>query len=352
MPLNFGICMKVSWMAAVSMALALFSGLGCSKSGRGGSSAKKDGKITGSPSDPPVTFTAQWNPSNRYVFRSEMSISSELPRQGRPKPEPQESTLGMDYVITVSNVASNGARRLVLEITSVQFEARMRDTPMISFDSLNKVVGTDGNIMAERLEKIVGSKITFSVSASNKISNVKGINEVMNTLTSGGNPRAEPLVRRLFTPQYLRHLIDLIVLPSDPVRIGQTWTGQVGVNPGPLTGSLDADVTYTFRGWQRHDDRKCAVIEFAGLVKSAGRSNPPKSAISSKIEKGEITGKSWFDSELGMVVESVSDQSVTTSGTIKWRRAATNSPPQSFTSQVRQHTSVKLTDVEAIKPPS
>src|SRR5436190_21952033 len=115
--------MKVSWMPAVTMALimALIAGFGCSKSGRGGGWTKKDGKITGSASDPPVMFQAQWGLSNRYLFRSEMTISSQLPRQGRAKPEPQESTLGLDYVITVANVASNGNQTLVLEISSVQF---------------------------------------------------------------------------------------------------------------------------------------------------------------------------------------------------------------------------------------
>jgi hypothetical protein len=227
----------------------------------------------------------------------------------------------------------------------------MRQTPLISYDSLNKVVGTDGNVMAERLEKIIGSKITFQVSSSNKISNVKGIPEIMNTLYGGGNPRAETLVRRLFTPAFLRHLIDLIVLPSDPVRINDTWPGQVAVNSGPLTGALTADVTYTFRGWQVHDDRKCALLEFKGTVKSARGSSSSKS-ITSNIEKGEITGKSWFDPELGMVIESISDQAVTSKGSIKWKRAATNAPPQNFTSEARQHTNIKLIDVEAVKPAS
>jgi hypothetical protein len=281
-----------------------------------------------------------------------MTISTQLPRQGRPKPDPQESTLGLDYAIYVPNIRSNGNRTLELEITSVQFESMMRDTVLISYDSLNKVAGNDGNAMAERLEKIVGSKITFNVSPSNKISNVKGINEIMNTLYGGGNPRAETLVRRLFTPQFLRHLIDVIVLPSDPLRINGTWPGQVTVNSGPLTGPLTADVTYTFRGWQIRNQRKCALFEFKGTVKSGRGAAGASKSVTSNIEKGEITGKTWFDPELGMMVESVSDQSVTTKGSIKFRKAPTNAPPQEFTSESRQHSSVKLIEVETPKPSS
>src|SRR5436305_1060281 len=249
--------------ALLAVALARITGWGCQRSGTG----SHDGRITGSHSDPPVTFQAEWSPSNRYVFHSEVTSSTEMPRQGVPKPVPQESTLGLDYVISVGNTRSNGFRALELEITSVQFDASMGSTMLIGYDSLNKVIGTDGSPMAERLEQIIGSKITFQVSASNRLSNVKGITEITHKLYGGGNARAQAFVRRLFTPQYLRHLIDLTFVPSDPVRVNDKWPGQMTLNPGALIGSLTADVTYTFRGWQVHDQRKCALVEFSGAVK-------------------------------------------------------------------------------------
>ena len=265
---------------------------------------------------------------------------------------PQDSTLGLDYVISVGNVRSNGLRTLVMEITSVQFDASLSGTTLISYDSMNKVIGTDGNPMAERLEQIIGSKITFQVSASNRISNVKGITEITDRLYSGGNARAQSFVRKLFTPQYLRHLIDLTFVPSDPVRINDKWPGQMTLNPGALIGNLTADVTYTFRGWQVHDQRKCALVDFSGTVKARPAPGNSKN-VSSTFENGSINGKSWFDPELGMVVESLSDQTATSKGTIRWRRAVnTNAPTQSYTSTLHQHTSIKLLDVEVAKPSS
>src|SRR4051812_10727743 len=251
---EFGVTMKRTPILAGLLASIVAIGLvvGCSKSGVR-ADGRKDGKITGSPSDPAVAFAASWAPSNRYVFRSEITTFAEVPRQGQAKPVPQDSTLGLDYVITVSNINSNGNKSLELEITSVQFDSMMGETVLINYDSMNKVVGTDGNAMAERFEKIIGGKVTFQLSASNKVSNVKGINEITNKLYTGGTARAQTLVRRLFTPQYLRQLIDLIVLPADPVRIKDSWSGQMALNSGPLIGGIAGDVTYTFRGWQEHD---------------------------------------------------------------------------------------------------
>jgi hypothetical protein len=343
--------MKSFWVAVASVAIgvALLGAAGCSKPHRSIDTAKNDGKVTGSPSDPPVVFQAQWGPSNRYVFHSEITTSTEMPRQGQARLAAQDSTLGLDYVVTVSNPRPNGSRNLELEINSVQFEATMGETPIISYDSLNKVVGTDDKVMAERLEKIVGSKISFQVSASNRVSNVRGINEITDKLYSGGSVPAQAYVRRLLNAQYLRHLVDLLALPADPVRVNATWPGQITLNAGPLSGALTADVTYSFRGWQNHNERKCALVDFSGTVKPRGPGAPSRS-ISSTVESGTLNGKSWFDPDLGMIIEHMTDHTATAKGSIRWRRATTNDPPQTFTSTLRQHTSVKLIDVEVAKP--
>src|ERR1043165_5292941 len=252
----------------LGIALAICFVQGCSKprSARGAGEAK----VTGSRSDPAVTFVAQWSPSNRYVFRSQITLSSDEPRPGVSKPVPQESTLGLDYVISVSNARSNGSRSLQLEITAVQFDYAMGDTAQISYDSLNRVVGTDGNPLAERLEQIIGNRILFQLSPSNKVMNVRGIPEITAKITAGGSARGQGALKKLLTPQHLRHLIDVTMLPSDPVRVDDTWPGQLAVNLGSLGGSVDADVTYTFRGWQQRGDRKCALVEFEGKMKGRG----------------------------------------------------------------------------------
>jgi len=333
----------------VGIALGFFFALGCSKSGsRGGAS---EGKVSGSRSDPAVTFIAQWSPSNRYVFHSQITATSDEPRPGVAKPVPQESTLGLDYAITVSNTRSNGSRSLQMEITAVQYDYTMGDTAQITYDSLNRVVGTDGNPLAERLEQIVGNRILFQLSPSNKVMNVRGIPEITAKINAGSAARGQGALRKLLTPQYLRHLIDVTMLPSDAVRVDDTWPGQLALNLGSLGGSVDADVTYRFKGWQQRGDRKCALVEFEGKMKGRGTNSPPaKGGVSASVEDGSLNGRTWFDPDLGMVVESTFDHSAVTKGTIKWRRAGTNAPPQSYTSILRQHSTVKLIELEPAKP--
>jgi len=332
---------------SLGVLLALLFTPGCSRSKPNSGPV---GRISGSRSDPPVAFVAQWGPSNRYIFHSEVSASSDEPRPGVSKPVPQESTLGLDYSITVSNTRSNGARSLQLEIMAVQFDSTLGDTTLISYDSGNRVVGTDGNQLAERLQQIVGNKIYFQLSPSNRVLNVRGINEITARINSGGSARGQAALRRLLSPQYLRHLIDVTVLPAEPVRIDDTWPGELSFNLGSLGGSVDADVTYKFRGWQQRNNHKCALVEFEGNMKPRGtNAPPPKGGVAGAVQNGSLNGRTWFDPDLGLVVESTFDHTAVTTGTIKWRRS-TNSTPQTYTSNLRHHSTIKLLDMEAIKP--
>ncbi len=242
-----------------------------------------------------------------------------------------------------------------MEITGVQFDSTMGDTTLIAYDSMNKVVGTDGNPLAERLEQIIGNRILFQLSPSNKVMNVRGIPEITAKINAGGSARGQGALKKLLTPQHLRHLIDVTMLPSDPVRVDDTWPGQLAVNLGSLGGSVDADVTYTFRGWQQRGDRKCALVEFEGKMKGRGTNAAPAragSGVSASLQDGNLNGRTWFDPELGLVVESTFDHSALTKGTIKWRRAGTNSTPQTYTSTLRQHSTVRLVELESPKPTS
>jgi len=332
------------------MAVAMICGTGCGKHGAG-TSAGSDGKIVGSPSDPPVTFVPKWEPSNRYLFHSQVTASSDEPRPGVSKPIPQGSSLGLDYAITVSDTRSNGSRSLQMELTGVQFECTQGDTSLIAYDSMNKVVGTDGNPLAERLETILGSKILFQLSPSNKVMNVRGINEITARVQAGGTARGQAALRRLLTPQYLRHLIDVTVLPVDPVRVNDSWPGQLAFNLGSLGGSVDADVTYRFRGWQQRGEHKCALVELEGTIKPRG-TNTSRGGIASSVESGTIKGKTWFNPEIGLVVESTMEESALSKGTIKFRRTGTNAAPQAYVSNLRQQATVKLMEMEQTKPTS
>ena len=97
------------------------------------------------------------------------------------------------------------------------------------------------------------------------------------------------------------------LLPDKPVSAGDAWSvSRQEVSP---IGLVKVDVKFTFKGWEQHGDRKCAHITGSGRIWS--QKDPANPNNSFEIKKGETSGDVWFDAELGMVVDSSSDQNLT-----------------------------------------
>src|SRR5687768_2087525 len=104
----------VSLIAACAISLT-----GCKPGNR---NAAKEPKISGSPSDAPVTIEPKWVSGQRYVMRMESSQSYELPNfgggrgGGQPTNNPPlESTFAQEYSLIVTN-AGDGQRGIEMEI--------------------------------------------------------------------------------------------------------------------------------------------------------------------------------------------------------------------------------------------
>jgi hypothetical protein len=346
----------------LAAALLLVPGwIGCKKSG--GVASTTGEPITGNSSDPAVAMQAVWNPSNRYVFRLDVTSSSQMPRRNAPQPITQDTTAGEDFSLVVTNIAGDGTRRMELEILSVQVESSIGDQINLNYDSESRVGSTDANAMIERLEKLKGIKFAFKVSAGNKITGSDGLRNLSDRL-GGGNGRGGGqnfgggAIANLIDPKIFRELIEMNALPRQPVRIGDTWTVKQDISGG-TAGTLQVDLTYTFKGWQKHDERACARLEFSGALK------PPAPERNNRrggggggggpvIEGGIITGTTWFDPEQALAIETVSDQSLTFKGTMGGRggrrQGGTNAPPanpapQTWTGVMKQHSDLKLSEM-------
>ncbi len=365
-------------LAALACVAALVAG--CNKSGS--ANRKSEEPITGRASDPAVEMKAEWKAGQRYLFRLDLALQNEMPigRRGNPNAGPlrqMETTLGQDYTITVTNVASDGGRALELEILAVQMDIASGDSYVLNFDSENPGVSLTENATTDQLQKLVGGKIRYQVSADNKVMRMDGMRELMDRVGSGGGRGNRGpggpggVVGRIFTPQYFRQLVEFAGLPPQPVTIGESWPVRREISVGQ-PNPFPVDLTATFRGWQKHENRNCARTDFTGdlapkatnTTASAASTNrtsdvrrliramtgPPGNPMN--IEKGTVVGKTWFDPSIGFSVETQFDQTVVTRNTVFRRPPSTNAPPAMTTnvSTTRQVVSIKLLDVAAVTP--
>ena len=373
---------RIAWSLLLALVLCA-----CNRS-----SSPKEPPITGKASDPPTAMPVKWQTGWRYIYRAETVTSSQVPRRNTGLMIQTENVLNQDLAFTVTNGPAEGRRVLTMELLAVQMETSRDDGMTMSFDSGNKVMAVDDSPLAERLKKLVGLKLIFHVAADNSITRVDGVRELSDRVSNNNNPVrgvAAGILARYFNQQFYREIVEMGMLPKDPVKVGASWvvTRQAGAASGGASSPLE--VTYEFRGWQKKDGTNCARLDFTGEFKPsaiantlaptslpanlrrAGRmANPPK-------VEGTMTGRSWYSPDIGLAVETSYDQSTTVTATTVRRQRnrgdtnvvdvvdlavstndvptapATNAPGQNVTTTTttssttaHQHVNVKLVEIE------
>ena len=114
--------------------------------------------------------------------------------------------------------------------------------------------------------------------------------------------------KSMFNEGYFKQIMDgSRYLPSKPVQPGDTWPIQMEIPMGPI-GIMEIDYTVTFQSWEQHGKRNCARLEFQGTLKSKPDPNPKPAGMTMAISDGNTSGVSWFDPELGMVIDTTANQ--------------------------------------------
>ncbi len=131
-----------------------------------------------------------------------------------------------------------------------------------------------------------------------------------------------------------------IILPSNPVRPGDTWPVKIQSHMGPL-GTLDMSYNLTFKGWEMFGKRNCARIEISGGIETEPGGGPGPFGMT--VTKGNVSGALWFDPEFGTVVSSKMNQDMTFLVTA---HSMSPEPPQTSTNQLNQAIDFKVDSLE------
>jgi len=181
------------------------------------------------------------------------------------------------------------------------------------------------------LAKMVGGHLTYQIDADGKVAKVIGMEDFFARVSTGG-ANGQAMVKGMLSEDMLKQFtMRGQGLPEKPVKIGDHWPYHMDMNTGPA-GKIKMDMQYTFMGWQQHDNRKCALLEYAGDMGSVSGSTGP---VNVSIEKGKISGDSWFDPELGMMVDAITDTPMTLKVVAQGKTVSM---------EMKQTATVKLTD--------
>ncbi|HWN96262.1 MAG TPA: DUF6263 family protein [Methylomirabilota bacterium] len=341
---------------------------GCGKKGDQ-AGAPKEPKISGSPSDPPVSLVPKWQAGQRYVMRMESAQTMEMPdfaagrgAQADGKTATVENNFAQEYSFSVTN-APDGNQGLEMEILAIELQAG-RGNQMINYDSRN-TVAREGGPFADAFDQVVGGKLWCLVSPENKVLKVEGVDELFARAEAPPPADAQPAGRRaanrgaatgvlrgMYNEEVIKQMIEFSSGMPKTLRIGESWTINREM-PQPVVGTLLLSVTNTFRGWQEHDGKKCARVEFAGTIstKEGDAGDGGAGMASVTIHDGVIKGHYWYSPDILIPVETSIEQNYTVNASGAGNAGGRNAGNVSFTAPTKQNVSMRLLEVKSATAP-
>jgi hypothetical protein len=259
----------------------------------------------------------------------------------------QDVTMAMTYALSVLKETPSGGRELEMEFLANEMEMKMGPQVMMSFDSKEKAKDDAQNPFTAPYRKMIGSKLLMQVDADGKVDKIVGLDEWIGKIAGGAPGPGRGMIAQQFNEGYFRQIVDFgRGFPKKPVQEGETWPFQIDVPIGPM-GKLSINAKVTFKGWEEHERHKTVLLASRGTLKgSPGQEAGPMGKMS--IDDGTVTAKSWFDPELGALIDSAADQAMRLKGEMPGPPGG-NQRAQGFTSDIAQKVTIKLVELGQIK---
>lgn len=326
-------------LVGLALTLAL-AGAGCKKA------EKLTAPSTFTPPAGPTTLAVKWTPGETVVQHMDLKTTTDINMPGQPEPMQQETTMGQKYSLTVAKETPGGGHEVDLEFLSTRLGMTMGDRKLLDYDSTQPAGDEKTNPVAGFFGKIVGAKLEYQLDASNDVTAITGVNELMDKLVKGMPAMAVAPLKTMFGEGYFKLLMSSSkYLPAHPVAPGDSWPVQLKF-PMELLGTLVLDYTFNFKGWEKHGVRECARLEFSGTVKSETGTATKSLGIGMEIKDGTSSGTCWFDPELGTIIETTANQDLTMEMTMPNPRGKQGSQSQSITTKTHEERTIKLDSVK------
>jgi tRNA A-37 threonylcarbamoyl transferase component Bud32 len=301
---------------------------------------------TVTPSADLVELKLKWPPGKRFVVDFDLKQNMALLLKGRADTVKENVTMGNQVGLTVLQETPDGGHELELEFLSARMGVKMGDDTLLNYNSANPSAADQTNGVAAVFETIVGSKLHYFLNASNDAERLEGVAGLLQRIKSV--PQTGVFtgdIKNIFNADYFARLTNASpFLPRHAVQPGDTWTSH-SEYPVAKVGVEAWDYKVVFQSWEMHENRRCARLEFQGIMKVQSDPNSKRDETTYQSRDGVAEGVAWFDPELGQFIETdlKNDVNVDKKPAINpGETPGTAGQPQTITTQRHQVYMVKL----------
>jgi hypothetical protein len=232
-----------------------------------------------------------------------------------------------------------------MEFLSNEMEVKMGEQVVLSFDSKESGKNDAQNPISAPFRKMIGTKVRMEMNADGSVAKVD-LDDWQKSVVGDDPGGAGAMLSQQFNEGTFRQMAGwAMALPKKPVQVGDTWPFVLDVPAGPM-GKITVDSKITFKGMEDRQQHHCAALASTGTFKGSGLEGSPMGKMS--INNGTLKGTSWFDPDLGAMVETVSDQLMVLKGDMPAQPGG-NRPPASFTVELGQKIGLSLVELTEAK---
>lgn len=249
--------------------------------------------------EPPAELKAQWPAGRRLVAQVTTQADTEMSNPALPTPYKTENLLVQDFAFTAGQPRPDGGCEVEVEVVGLRADNKIGGKAAPGFDPKSDPKQDRNNPTATAFRKLQGSRVKFHTDASGQITKVDGVPQLVSKVTAGITGPQLFTIRALVSEDAIKGWNVLHAnLPTNSVKAGDTWETTRDIPFGIAKFTLTS--TNTFKGWEQRQNRKLAKIETAGVI---GAKEGAQAAITLG-EGSNLSGKAWYDPELGVLVES------------------------------------------------
>ena len=297
----------------------------------------------------PMELKLKWPKGEQIVEEMDIKENSELSFPGRSIPVRQEISISQQLGLTVLNESPDGKHDVEMEFLSARVEVPPGSKTLSNYDSTEKSPADGVNPVAKMFGKIIGSKVQFFLNASNDVERIEGADVLAQKLEAVEPANRLGHFKNFYSEGFLKQMIIANrSVPSQPVQPGDTWPAHIEFVTR-TAGAICVDDNFTLQSWEKHGGRNCARLEFKGTITNKPETSADPTRMSVDIIDGRSSGVSWFDTELGLMLETTVKHDVSMVITMPVNpegSADAASRVQKLTEQMNQTINAKLISVK------
>lgn len=244
-----------------------------------------------------------WKVGTRYVFENTGSMRQTmeyLDAAGAPPKMEMTGESAMTIDVSVLSARDGGGWETDLRMPRRAESGKMGQRTMSMSTDDEEAAGEPNPVLAA-WKKYARQVFRVTLDASGKVVAAQGMKEFCQAEGLRLGPKGAEFLEMQMGESNARTIFDYILrmgLPSKPVRKGDSWTWEES-RPIETVEARDT-LSCVLKDWVEKDGASCALIEFSGTTAVGAVEAEELPGMRTEMKDGKVSGRVWFDPELGV----------------------------------------------------